>query len=128
MKTKFRNTLTVLLAFCLLVGGLAFHAPQKAAADELSGIYQVNGKYSISNTTLITKCALYTADEDFPKKTRVYKMTSKTKVYLSYGNGNKKTLTGKKRQQMIKKLNKKNETIQFEEKNGKVLYISVLRF
>lgn len=123
MKTKRGAFLSILLISCLLLGSLSVKPPRKASA-EATDIYQVNGKYSITNSQLITKCKLYTADKDFPKKTRVYKITAKTKIQIvDEDDYTKKTLKGKKRAQMIKKLNKKNQVIQFKERNGKLIFI-----
>lgn len=130
MRTKNRIFLSVVLIACLLMGSLTVKSPHRAFA-EATDIYRVNGKYSISNSQLITKCKLYTADKDFPKKNRVYKITSKTKIQIvteDVGGDDftRQTLKGKKRTRMIKKLNKKNQTIQFKEKNGKVIFIWII--
>ena len=111
---------------CMLFGTLIFQKPQEALAD--SDMIQVNGKYSLTETKLVTKCKLETADSTLKKKTRTYIVTSKTKIQkVNEQRGfSKTTLKGKKRKAMIKKLNKKNLTIQFKEKNGKVSLIWII--
>lgn len=109
----------------LLMGMFVVQSPYEAYADS-PGTYQVNGKYTITNTRLVTKCKLYTADSSLKKKTRSYKITNKTKIQTVKEDFTKVTLKGKKRAAMIKKLNKKNQTIQFKQKNGKVTVLWIV--
>lgn len=110
---------------CMLLGTLTFQKPQEALAD--SDMIQVNGKYSLTATKLVTKCKLETADSTLKKKTRTYIVTSKTEIQkVNEKDFSKTTLKGKKRKAMIKKLNKKNLTIQFKAKKGKVSLIWII--
>lgn len=121
-----RKITAAALIMCLLAGALAI-LPEKTAMAEARDIYQVNGKYTISDTKLVTKCRLETADSSLKKKTRVYKITSKTKIQtVNDSNFSKKTLRGSQRKKMIQKLNKKNQTIQFQAKKGVVTLIWIL--
>lgn len=127
MKERRRGThlfVTLLTLFCLILGGGVLQKPQKALAD--SDAIQVNGKYTITSRKLVTKCKLETADATLKKKIRTYKITSKTKIQIVNDDFTKKTLKGKKRKNMIKRLNKKNLTIQFKVKKGKLKLIWIL--
>ena len=119
MKKKMIYTLMLM---CLLCGGVFLAAPIRANA-EATDIYQVNGKYKITSKKLVTYCKLYTADKEFPKKTRTYKITSKTKFQRVNEDFSKTTVKKSKVKKLIKKLNKSQMTIQFKEKNGKVTYL-----
>lgn len=122
----FRKITAAALIMCLLAGALAI-LPEKTAMAEARDIYQVNGKYTISDTKLVTKCRLETAYSSLQKKTREYKITSKTKIQtVNDSNSSKKTLRGSQRKKMIQKLNKKNQTIQFQAKKGVVTLIWIL--
>lgn len=121
-----RKITAAALIMCLLAGALAI-LPEKTAMAEARDIYQVNGKYTISDTKLVTKCRLETAYSSLQKKTREYKITSKTKIQtVNDSNSSKKTLRGSQRKKMIQKLNKKNQTIQFQAKKGVVTLIWIL--
>lgn len=122
---KRKCLISFVLFFSLLTGGLAVSSPYEVHAED-PGIYQVNGKYTITSTRLVTKCKLYSADSSLKKKTRSYKITKSTKIQTVKADYSKVTLKGKKRTAMIKKLNKKNKTIQFKQKKGKVLFIWIL--
>ncbi len=125
MKGKFCVFMSLSLAMCLIVGALAIREPQKASA--YAEMYQVNGEYTITNTQLVTKCRLDGDESGLKKKVRTFAITPKTKIQKMSASGSKKTtLKGKARQKMIKKLNKKNLTIQFSFKNGKVLLINII--
>ena len=122
MKRKFRIFVSVVLFICMLAGTAAIQAPRKVYAES-ADIYQVNGKYTITTKKLVTKCKLETADSTLKKKTRTYKITSKTKIQKLNGDSSKTTMKGSKRKKVIKRLNKKNEPIQFKAKKGKVIFI-----
>lgn len=125
MKISRKITAAALIMY-LLAGALAI-LPEKTAMAEARDIYQVNGKYTISDTKLVTKCRLETAYSSLQKKTREYKITSKTKIQtVNDSNSSKKTLRGSQRKKMIQKLNKKNQTIQFQAKKGVVTLIWIL--
>lgn len=124
MKKKI-SLLSMALILSLFVGAL-LHNPHMAYADA-SGVYQVNGKYTISATRLVTKCKLETADSTLKKKKRVYKITKKTKFQKLKNDFSKVTLKGKKRAAMIKKLQKKRVAIQFTQKKGKVTAIWIVK-
>lgn len=122
----YSKVMAAALIMCLLAGTFAI-LPGKTAMADSPDMYQVNGKYTISDTKLVTKCRLETADRSLKNKTRVYKITSKTKIQtVNDSNFSKKTLRGSQRKKMIQKLNKKNQTIQFQEKNGVVTLIWIL--
>lgn len=104
---------------CMLLGDLTFKNPQEVLADSVGVIY-VDGKYSITSTRLVTKCKLETDNGTLKKKTRTFILTSKTKIKKINEDFTKTELKGKKKKQMIKKMNKKNPRIQFKEKKGKV--------
>lgn len=111
--------LSMVIVFCS-----ALVPDAKKVSAEATDIYQVNGKYSLSNDKLVTKCRLETADSGLKKKTRVYKITSKTKFYqVRDDDSSKKLLKGSKLKKAIKTANKKNTTIQFKEKNGRVIFV-----
>lgn len=123
MKKK-TSLLSMALMLSLFVGALTYN-PKMAYADA-PGVYQVNGKYTISATRLVTKCKLETADSTLKKKTRTYKITKKTKFQKVKKDFSKVTLKGKKRTAMIKKLQKKRVAIQFTQKKGKVTAIWIV--
>lgn len=126
MKMNKHRIVAAVIALCMLMGVFTVQYPETVLADS-TDIYQVNGKFTISESKLITKCRLETADNSLKKKTRVYKITSKTKIQtVNDSNYSKKTLKGNQRKKMIKKLNKKNQTIQFKEKNGVVTLIWII--
>lgn len=115
---------SIILALVLTVCGVSFQNVKQAAADGSPGVYQVNGKYSLSKKQLITKCRLETAFSGLKKKTRTFKITPNTKFYYYNKNEKKIRLKGKKLTKKIKKVNKKNITFQFKLKKGRVLYIA----
>lgn len=114
MKRRVHILVSTMALIFMLAGGIVIH--NKASADGIPGTWQVNGKYSISTTELVTKCRLEGPDSSLKKKTRVYKITSKTKVR----NMNGKVLKGNQRKKFLRRLNKKNATIQFRAKKGVV--------
>lgn len=117
-----KRVMTVILSMVIVFCSVLVPDAKKVSA-EATDIYQVNGKYSLSNDKLITKCRLETAVGGLKKKTRVYSITSKTKFYTVDDNFKKKLLKGSKLKTAIQTANKKNVTIQFKEKNGKVLFV-----
>lgn len=117
-----RKIIYTVMMMCLLCGGIIFMSPIRANA-EATNIYQVNGKYKITNKKLVTYCKLYTADKSYPKKKRTYKITSKTKFQRVNEDFTKTTVKKSKVKKLIKKLNKIQMTIQFKQKNGKVTYL-----
>ena len=121
MSTK-KRIMTLILSVAIALSSVMIQEPKKVSADA-PDIYQVNGKYSLTTNKLVTKCKLVTADSTLKKKTRTYTITSKTKFYLVNDDYSKKQLKGNKLKKKIKSANKKNVTIQFKEKNGKVIFI-----
>lgn len=116
---KKRRILFFVLMLGLIAGGIIVPRSNIVYAD-MPGVYQVNGEYTLTSKSLVTKCELETADDTLEKKTRTFKVTKKTKIKKDY---NKKALKGKKRTAMIKKMNKKQIRIQFTHKKGKVTAI-----
>lgn len=110
------------MLICLLCGGAFLASPIRANA-EATDIYQVNGKYKITNKKLVTYCKLETADKSYPKKKRTYKITSKTKFQRINEDFTKTTVKKSKVKKLIKKLNKTQMIIQFKQKDGKVTYL-----
>lgn len=74
----FRKITAAALIMCLLAGALAI-LPEKTAMAEARDIYQVNGKYTISDTKLVTKCRLETAYSSLQKKPESIRLRQRQK-------------------------------------------------
>ena len=122
-----RKITCIMLLLAMTICCVSFQNVREASADGFTEVYQVNGKYSLNTKKLITKCRLETADNSLKKKTRTYKITSKTKFYYYNKKEKKIRLKGKKLKKKIKKINRKNVTFQFTQKKGKVIYIAFFK-